>query len=338
MVMLKFRKINFYSFFFFFLFIAGHIFAMPDPLPSWNEGAIKTAIIEFVNQAVNEASVGYIAPNDRIATFDNDGTLWIEQPVYVEFFFALDRVKDLAPKHPEWVNQEPYKSVLAGDIEAIKKFDMKEIVQLIEATHAGMSVDDFHKIVQKWIKTAIHPRFKRPFTELIYQPMQEVIKFLKDNGFNVYIASGGGQEFMRSFTNNLYGILPGNIIGTAGKVKYENQDGQPVLKKLPELLFNDDKGGKPEGINLIIGQKPKASFGNSVGDREMLEWTQSNKGKTFQLLVHHDDAVREYAYGSNSKVGTFTDALMEEARRKGWNVVSMKNDWKVIFPWQLPQN
>lgn len=316
------------------LILSAHLHGATDPLPSWNEGSVKQGILEFVSAVTQEPSPHYVPTKDRIAAIDNDGTLWVEQPLYVEYIYTLETIKSMAPDHPEWTNQEPYKSILSEGLEAIKSLNAHEVEQLIAETHAGMSIDDFHNKVKQWIAHAIHPRYKRPFTELVYQPMLELIQLLKDNHFQVYIVSGGGQEFMRAFAEQLYGLPPGHIIGTTGKVAYEYRDGKPALLKLPQVLFIDDKQGKPEGINLIIGQRPIAAFGNSIGDQQMLEWTQANPSPNFELLVHHDDPVREYAYGPDSKVGTFSDALMKEAKANKWFVVSMKNDWKVIFPWE----
>lgn len=308
-----------------------------DPLPSWNEGPIKKALLGFVKEAAQEGGSNFIPIKERIAAFDEDGTLWVEQPVYVEYFFVLDTIREQASKHPEWANTEPFKSVLTHDDEAIKKFTMHEIAQLLGAAQAGMSVEAFRQNVNDWLKKAVHPRYKRPFTELVYEPMLEAMQFLKDNQFEVYIVSGGGQEFIRAFAETLYDLPPGRIIGTAGKVEYEYQEGHPLLLKLPKVLFINDKEGKPEGINLIIGKRPVIAFGNSIGDQQMLEWTQGQKGKTLELLVHHDDPEREYAYGPDSKIGTFSNALMDEAKNLGWQVISMKNDWKILFPWQKLQ-
>jgi phosphoglycolate phosphatase-like HAD superfamily hydrolase len=304
-----------------------------DPLPSWNEGAAKHALLQFVREATQEGGENFIPLAERIATFDEDGTLWVEQPLYVELFFVLDRIRSELPKHPEWRDKEPFKSLLMG-AKALDHLSKEEIVALIVLTHTGMTVDAFHRSVSNWLETAIHPRFKRPFTELVYQPMLEVMQLLREHGFSIYIVSGGGQEFIRAFAQKVYGIPPGNVIGSAGKVKYEYQNGQPVLIKLPEIMFIDNREGKPEGINLIVGKRPVAAFGNSIGDQQMLEWTQAGKGKNLELLVHHDDPEREYAYGPESKIGTFSHALMEEAKGRHWIVVSMKKDWKVIFPWQ----
>lgn len=302
-----------------------------DPLPSWNEGQSKQTIIQFINNTTTVGSKDYITPEDRIAVFDQDGTLWIEQPIYTQFFFAIDTIKDLASKNPEWKNKQPYQTILEGNLEKIKNFTIQEIEKIIVVSHANMTVEGFKEYVQSWLSKAVHPRFKRPYTELIYQPMLEVIKYFKAHGYKVYIVSGGGQEFIRTYSEKVYGVPPEQIIGTAGKVKYEYQNGKPDLFKLPEVLFIDDKNGKPEAINLFIGKLPVAAFGNSDGDQQMLEWSQSSKGKSLQLLVHHDDPVREYKYDADSKVGTFSQILMEEAKKKNWIVVSMKNDWKVVF-------
>lgn len=301
-------------------------------LPSWNEGFAKNAIIQFVKEVTEKESKDFLPSEERIAVFDEDGTLWVEQPLYTQLFFALDRLKSLAPQHPEWKNMEPFKSILAWDKDNRHNLTLKDIEQVLAVTHAGMSVDAFHREVSDWLDTAVHPRFKKPFTDLVYQPMLEVIQLLRDNQFEVYIVSGGGQEFMRSFAEKVYKIPPSHVIGTAGRVTYEYQNGHPILLRLPEIMLIDDKGGKPEGINLIIGKRPIAAFGNSTGDQQMLEWTQGSEGKSLELLVHHDDAEREYAYGPESKIGTFSDALMNKAKKQGWIVVSMKNDWKVIFP------
>jgi phosphoserine phosphatase len=310
--------------FFLFFFVVGSLGA--DELPSWNEGPAKQALLSFVERAVRE-----IAPADRIATFDEDGTLWVEQPLYPEFVFAMDTLPGIIARHPEWRNEQPYQAVLESDKEKMLDFPKSNIAKILAATHAGMTVEAFHRKVQKWLETTAHPRFKKPFTQLIYQPMVEVIELLRKNGFKVYIVSGGGQEFIRAFAKPTYGIEPEHVIGTAGKVKYTYQVGQPVMMKLPEVLFIDDKSGKPEAIQLIIGKHPAAAFGNSTGDREMLEWTQGRQGPSLQMLVHHDDAEREYSYGPESKVGTFSEALMSEALEKGWIVISMKKDWKVLF-------
>lgn len=314
------------------LFILSISFAYgKDPLPSWNDGPIKASIIKYVQEVTQKDGLNFIPLEDRIATFDEDGTLWVEQPVYTEFYYCMDVIKQQASKHPEWQDKEPFKSIIAGNLDFLKNISKEEIKQVIAISHAGMTVEDFEKDVRAWLKTAIHPRFKRPFTQLIYLPMVEVMRLLRDNDFKIYIVSGGGQDFIRSFAKTVYGISPEFVIGTTTKVKYEYRDAEPVLVKTDEILFIDDKAGKPQGIHWIIGKRPVAAFGNSTGDQQMLEWTQGNKMLNFELLVHHDDAEREYAYGPDSKIGTFSDELMNEANKKGWFVVSMKNDWKVIF-------
>ncbi len=305
-----------------------------DPLPSWNEGPAKKAIIEFVEGAVNKNSEKYIKPQDRIATFDQDGTLWVEQPLYTQLFYAIDTLREQAKTNPEIASKEPLKSLIEGNVSALNNITEKDIAELIIKTHTGMSVQEFEFNISEWLKTALHPRFKKPFTELVYQPMLEVIEYLRGNSFDVYIVSGGGQEFIRAYAERVYKIPPQNIIGTAGKVKYEYRDGNPILLKTPEILFINDKGGKPEGINLVIGKRPVAAFGNSTGDKEMLEWTEAGKGNRLELLVHHDDPDREYAYGPDSKIGTFPTELINFANQHRWIVVSMKNDWKVIFPFE----
>jgi len=318
------------------LCFAPPIFAQPvqaDPLPSWNDTAAKQAIVEFVRTTTDKASPQFVPPEARIATFDNDGTLWVEQPMYTQVTFALDRIAALAPKHPKWKEQEPFKAILSRDREAMAKFTLQDIEKILAVTHSGMTVEAFQGIVKDWLAEAQHPRFKRPYTECVYQPMLEVLQYLRANGYKTYIVTGGGQEFVRTFAGHVYGVPPEQVVGSAGKVKYEyGKDGKPMLMKLPEVLFIDDKTGKPEGINLIIGSRPYAAFGNSTGDQQMLEWTQTGDGTRLMLLVHHDDAEREYAYGAQSKIGTFSDALMAEAKKRGWTVVSMKNDWKRIFP------
>lgn len=305
-----------------------------DPLPSWNDGPTKQAIVEFVTKVTTEGSPDFVPQAERIATFDNDGTLWAEQPIYFQFLFAIDRLKALAPEHPEWQEQEPFASLLKGDMEAALAGCEKSVTELIVATHAGMTTEDFEKIVKDWIATAKHPLTKRPLTEMVYQPMLELLAYLRSNGFKTFIVSGGGIEFMRPWTEKTYGIPPEQVVGSSIKTKYEYLDGKPVLMRLPEENFIDDKTGKPVGINSHIGRRPIAAFGNSDGDREMLEYTGAGPGLRFCLLVHHDDAKREYAYGADSKIGTFSDALMAEAEAKAWHVVSMKNDWGTIFAWE----
>ena len=305
-----------------------------DPLPSWNDGPSKKAIVEFVGKVTSARSPDFVPVEERIATFDNDGTLWVEQPMYSQFLFALDRVKALAPDHPEWKDKEPFASLLKGDMKGALAGGEHAMVEIVMATHAGMSTAEFEKIVKDWIATAKHPRFKRPYTEMVYQPMVELLTDLRANGFKTFIVSGGGIEFMRPWAEKAYGVPPEQVVGSSIKTKYEMRDGKPVLIRLPEIEFIDDKAGKPVGINSHIGRRPIAAFGNSDGDREMLEWTQAGKGLRLMMLVHHDDATREWAYGAESKIGTFSDALMAEAKKSNWNVISMKDDWKRIFAFE----
>ena len=305
-----------------------------DPLSSWNDGGTKKAVVEFVTKVTKEGSPGFVPVAERIATFDNDGTLWAEQPLYFQLLFALDRVKVLAPQHPDWKTKEPFASLLQGDVKGALAGGDRAIVEIITVTHAGMTSAEFEKIVKDWLATAKHPRFKRPFTELVYQPMLELLAYLRANGFKTFIVSGGGIEFMRTFTEKVYGIPPEQVVGSSIKTKFELRDGKPVLLRLPEINFIDDKDGKPVGINQHIGRRPIAAFGNSDGDQQMLEWTQGGSGARLMMLVHHDDAVREFAYGPESKIGTFSDALMAEAKKNSWTVISMKNDWKRVFAFE----
>jgi phosphoglycolate phosphatase-like HAD superfamily hydrolase len=304
-----------------------------DPLPSWNETATKNAITTFVEKVTKEGSPDFVKPEERIATFDNDGTLWVEQPLYTQVIFAIDEVVAMAPQHPEWREKEPFKSILAHDRQAMVKFSIQDFEKVVAVTHSGMTVQQFREIVKKWLAEAKQPRFKRFYTQCVYQPMLELMQYLRDNKFKVYIVTGGGQEFVRAFADRVYGVPPEQVVGSMGKVKYEyNKEGTPELIKLPEVLLIDDKTGKPEGINMVIGRRPLAAFGNSTGDQQMLEYTGAGDGARLMMLVHHDDAKREYAYGADSKIGTFSDALMDEAKKKGWVVISMKDDWKTIFP------
>lgn len=303
-----------------------------DPLPSWNEGPAKAAITDFVKKATTSGSPEYIPKDLRIATFDNDGTLWSEQPIYSQFLFAIDRVKALAPKHPEWKDKEPFASLLKGDVKGALAGGKRPLLEIMMATHSGMTTEEFETSVKDWISKARHPVTKRPYTDMVYQPMLELLAYLRANDFKTFIVSGGGIEFMRPWTEKTYGVPPEQVVGSSAKTKYEIRDGKPVLMRLPELDFIDDKAGKPVGINLHIGRRPVAAFGNSTGDQQMLEWTQGGKGARLMMLVHHDDAKREWAYGPKSKIGTFSDELMAEAKKRGWIVISMKDDWKVIFP------
>jgi phosphoglycolate phosphatase-like HAD superfamily hydrolase len=310
-----------------------------DPLPSWNDGPTKSGIIKFVQDVTDKNSSVYVSPDERIATFDNDGTLWPSHPMYTQLAFALDRIKQLAPQHPEWKTKQPFKAVLDNDMKTLAASGEKGLAELVMVSHAGMSTAEFEKIVTDWFKTARHPRFKRPYTELAYQPMLELLAYLRANGFKTYIVSGGGIEFMRPMTEAVYGVPPEQVIGSSIETKYEMKDGKPVLMRLPKIHFIDDKTGKPVGINMFIGKRPLAAFGNSDGDRQMLDWTDAGNGARLMMLVFHDDARREYAYGPanglpDTKFGTFSQSLMDEANKKGWVVISMKKDWNRIFAFQ----
>lgn len=305
-----------------------------DPLPSWNDGPAKQAITSFVARVTMEDSPDFVPVAERIATFDNDGTLWAEQPMYFQLLFALDRLKALAPQHPEWKSKEPFASLLKGDMRNVLAGGERALAEIIMVTHAGMTTAEFEQMVKSWIATAKHPRFKRPYTECVYQPMLELLAYLRVKGFKTFIVSGGGIEFMRPWTEKVYGIPPEQVVGSSIKTKYEMRNGKPVLMRLPELNFIDDKNGKPVGINSHIGRYPTAAFGNSDGDRQMLEWTQSGGGARLMMLVHHDDAAREWAYGAESRIGTFSDSLMAEAKENGWTVISMKSDWKTVFAFE----
>jgi phosphoserine phosphatase len=308
-----------------------------DPLPSWQDGNAKQSIIDFVTKVTKEDTPDFVPVPERIAVFDNDGTLWCEQPMPVQFRFAMDRLKALAPQHPEWRTEEPFASLLKGDLKTALSGGDHALLELIMATHAGMTTVEFEKIVRDWIATARHPKTGRLYTEMVYQPMIEVLAYLRANDFKNYIVSGGGIEFMRPWTEQVYGIPPEQVVGSSIKTKFEMRDGKPVLVRLPELNFNDDKADKPVGIHRHIGRRPIAAFGNSRGDKEMLEYTQGGGGARFELMVLHDDAAREYAYGPakglpDVKLGAFTQAVYDEAKQENWTVVSMKDDWKSIFP------
>jgi hypothetical protein len=305
-----------------------------DPLPSWNDGLAKQTIVGFVGKVTREGTPDFVPVPERVATFDNDGTLWPEQPIYFQMLFALDRVKALAPQHPEWKDKEPFASLLKGDMNSALAGGVKAMLEIVVTTHAGMTTGEFEQIVKDWMGTARHPRFKRPYTDLAYQPMLDLLAYLRANGFKTFIVSGGGVEFMRPWTEKVYGVPPEQVVGSSSKTKFGLRDGKPALIRLPELDFIDDKSGKPVGINAHIGRRPIAAFGNSDGDREMLEWTQAGGGARLMMLVHHDDAQREWAYGADSRIGTFSDALMSEAKQNGWTVISMKNDWKRIFAFE----
>jgi phosphoglycolate phosphatase-like HAD superfamily hydrolase len=309
-------------------------------LSSWNDGAAKQAIFDFVRAAIDRASPDYVSPEDRIAVFDQDGTLWVEHPMYTQVVYCLERVPAVVAKRPGLKNVEPFKTVLSDDREAIAKLSMRDLEKTLVATLTGMSVEEFEAEAKRWIETAKHPRWNRLYTELTYQPMLEVLRYLRDNAYKTYIVTGGGQDFVRVYAEKVYGIPPEQVVGTAGGTKYGyDKDGKPFLTKDPKLLLNDNNAGKPEGIHLMIGQRPYAAFRNSTGDRQMLEWTGAGSGARLKMLVLHDDAAREYAYGPaqglpDSKVGTFTQALYDEAKKDGWTVVSMKNDWKRIFAFE----
>ncbi|MGD9785805.1 MAG: HAD family hydrolase [Hyphomicrobiaceae bacterium] len=313
------------------LLIPLRVCAASEVLPSWNDGAAKRAIIAFVESVTSKDSPNFVPPEERIATFDNDGTLWSEKPVYFQLAFALDRIKALAPQHPEWKEKEPFASLLKGDMKAALAGGEHAIAEIVMVTHAGMTSEEFTKIATDWIGTAKHPKTGRLYTKMIYRPMLELLSYLREAGFKTFIVSGGGIEFMRPWTEATYGIPPEQVIGSSIKTKFEMRDGKPVLVRLPELNFIDDKAGKPVGIQMHIGRRPVAAFGNSDGDLQMLQWTTSGSGARFGLIVHHTDAEREWAYDRNSHIGQLNVAL-DEAKAKGWTVVDMKNDWKVIYP------
>ena len=307
--------------------------AQTDPLPSWNDGATKNAINEFVSRVTVQGGPDFVLPAERIAVFDNDGTLWLEQPMYVQLAFALDRVKALASQHPEWKDKQPFKAVLEGDMKALAEAGEHGLVELIMASHAGMSTNEFEKITAEWLASARDPRFKRPYTELVYQPMLELLAYLRANGFKTFIVSGGGIEFMRPWTERIYGVPSEQVIGSSIKTRFEMRDGRPILFRFPEMNFIDDKAGKPVGINEHIGRRPIAAFGNSDGDLEMLQWTTMSGGVRFGLIVHHTDAEREYAYDRQSHFGRL-DRALDAATLNNWTVVDMKRDWKRVFSFQ----
>jgi len=318
-----------------FVAIAALLCAAPshaaDPLPSWNEGPAKRSITAFVESVTKEGSREFVPPAERIATFDNDGTLWGEQPMYYQLYFAFDQVKALAPKHPEWKNTEPFASLLEGDMKGALARGERALAEIVAATHSGMTTGEFEDSVKAWIATARHPGTKRHFTAMVYQPMLELLAYLRANGFKTFIVSGGGVEFIRAWAESVYGIPPEQVVGTSGKLKYEMRDGRPVLVKLPEVNFIDDKEGKPVGIQRQIGRRPTAAFGNSDGDLQMLQWTAGGPGPRFCLYIHHTDADREWAYDRDSAIGRL-DKGLDEAKAKGWTVVDMKQDWKVVYP------
>jgi hypothetical protein len=304
--------------------------AQADPLASWIDGAAKARIVAFVKAATEPGGKDFVPAADRIAVFDNDGTLWSEQPMYFQLAFAMDRVKALAPQHPEWKTRQPFKAVLEGDMKTLAASGEHGLVELVMASHAGNTTDEFAQVVRDWMKNARHPRSNRLYTELTYRPMRELLDYLRANGFATYIVSGGGIEFLRVVSEELYGVPPQQVIGSSVKTRYELRDGKPVIVRLPELDFIDDKAGKPVGIHKFIGKRPVAAFGNSDGDFEMLEWTTSAPGARLGLIVHHDDDIREYAYDRNSTIGRL-DRGLDEGGKRGWLVVSMKNDWRTVY-------
>jgi phosphoglycolate phosphatase-like HAD superfamily hydrolase len=322
--------------------LVGHSTAgAQDPLPSWNDGSTKQAIVDFVRATTETGGAKFVPPEERIATFDQDGTLWVEHPIYSQFIYCLDRVPLLVKGKPELKNVEPFKTVLSGDLEAIAKLPLPDLEKIAVATLTGMTTEQFQAEVKKWLASAKDPRWKRPYTELTYQPMQEVLKYLRANGYKTYIVTGGGQDFVRVYSEEVYGIPPEQVVGSAGATKYSyDKEGKPILTKEPKLILNDNNAGKPESIHLMIGRRPYAAFGNSTGDRQMLEYTKAGEGARLSMLVLHDDVEREYAYGPAqglpaTKVGTITQQLYDEAKKDGWFVISMKNDWKVIFPFEM---
>jgi phosphoserine phosphatase len=304
--------------------------AQESVLPSWNDGAARTAIVEFVAAVTTEGGEDYVPLEERIAVFDNDGTLWVEQPLYIQLIFALERVRALAPEHPEWATTQPFKAALENDHDALAAAGIEGAVELLMATHAGMTTEAFAAIVTDWIASAEHPRFARPYTELVYQPMLELLDYLRANGFKTWIVSGGGGEFMRPWAEAVYGIPPEQVVGSSIETRFELQGGRPVLIRLPEIDFVNDGEGKPVGINKFVGRRPIAAFGNSDGDLQMLQWTTAGEGGRLGLIVHHDDASREYAYDRESSIGQLDQAL-DLAGAAGWLVVSMKDDWKTVF-------
>ena len=313
------------------LVVFGGTSAQSDPLPSWNDGATKARIVGFVEAVTSKGGKDYVPPAERIAVFDNDGTLWSEQPMYVQLAFALDRVDALAPEHSDWKRKQPFRAALQRDMKTLGESGEKGLLELVMATHAGMTPDEFQKTVRDWLATAKHPRFGRPYTELVFQPMLELLAYLRANGFKTYIVSGGGIEFMRAFADAVYGVPPEQLVGSSIKTRFEVRRGVPTLVRLAEIDFIDDKAGKPVGIHKFIGRRPIAAFGNSDGDFEMLDYVTSGSGARLGLIVHHDDAEREYSYDRKSSFGRL-DRGLAEAPKRGWTVVSMRNDWRRIYP------
>jgi phosphoserine phosphatase len=319
------------------LLVAGALLAAPlpalaeDPLPSWNDGPSRKAIVAFVEKVTKQGGPEFVPPAERIAVFDNDGTLWAEQPIYFQAAFAFDRVKALAPQHPEWKTTEPFASILKDDMKGVMAAGTKGLLDVIAATHAGMTTEEFSGIVRDWIANAKHPKTGRPYTEMVYQPMLELLAYLRANGFQTWIVSGGGQEFMRPWVERVYGIPPEQVVGSHAELRYEVRDGKPVLVKESKIALIDDHAGKPVGIQRFIGRRPIFAFGNSDGDREMLEWTTAGAGPRFAGIVHHTDAEREWAYDRTSHVGKL-DKAWDQAKAQGWTVVDMKSEWKRVFP------
>lgn len=315
----------------FFIFSTSTYAHITDPLPSWNNGLIKKNLTHFVETVTDSRNKAYVPPSERIATIDNDGTLWLEQPVYTQVVFMLNRYVELAKTHPAWQQSPLFKKITHHQIQSLSK---QELENVFATTSTDLPVEDYQRIVKIWLAVAKNPRFKHRYTELVYQPMLEVLHYLRAHQFTIYIVSGGGQDFIRAFSQPVYEVTPEHVLGTATKSEYTQQQGKPALIKKPQILFICDKAGKVAAINLLIGKKPIIAFGNSDGDREMLEWTQSNQSPSLMLLVHHDDAIREYAYDTESKVGTFSQSLMAEANQRHWQIISMKKDWKIIFPFE----
>jgi phosphoglycolate phosphatase-like HAD superfamily hydrolase len=313
------------------LVLTGAALAQSDPLPSWNEGAAKARIASFVQSVTLAGGADFVPPADRIAVFDNDGTLWAEQPMYFQLAFAIDRAKAMVAKNPELAKHPVMKAAAAGDMQALAAGGEKGLAQLLAVTHANTTTDEFARLVRDWVRTARHPTLKRPYTSLTFVPMRELLDYLRANGFKTYIVSGGGIEFLRVISEELYGVPPEQVVGSSIKTKYEVRNGRPVIVRLPELDFIDDKAGKPVGIHKFIGKRPIAAFGNSDGDYEMVEWTTSAPGARLGVIVHHDDAAREFAYDRTSHVGRLARGL-DEGPKRGWTIVSMKNDWKTVFP------
>jgi phosphoserine phosphatase len=326
--------------FFVLVFLSLRPLAQSDPLPSWADGPVKQAIIELVKTTTDKAGPNFVPPEARVATFDQDGTTWVSHPMYTQVVYCLDRVPALVRANPELKTVEPFKTALSGNRDAIAKLSTKDLLKILAATLSGMTVDEFKAEVAKWIATAKHPRWDRLYTELIYQPMLELMQFLRANGYKTYIVTGGGQDFVRVYSERVYGIEPEQVVGTMGGIKYGyDKTGKPILTREPKLLLNDNNAGKPEGIHMMIGRRPVIAFGNSTGDRQMLEYTKAGNGARLAMLILHDDAKREYAYGPalglpGTKVGTFTQALYDEAKKDGWMIISMKNDWKRIFAFE----